>query len=342
MYSGSINILVLTASLVAPAIAGAQAPKSDATSDTGTVTRRSLPAPDRITAALQPDGRIRVDWAAVDSAVRYRLTRSVPPAGVTEVSMPNPSDTQYVDTDVRPGSTYYYGVAGVDESGGAGLSLGSAPVTAVAPVTKRPADQPLNVMAVLDQNTSTVSWSSTRPNVRFRVERGHVTSNGDPNWVSLGGNAGCCLTTDQLEIYAAGSRLIYRVRAVDSLGALSDPALSNEITVGSGAGSNSRSGQGLSTNTASTGSRTVVRPAVVAQPATIKVGGSLKLGTSSTFTRLHVDDAHWVSLDHSTATVDARGQVQGRGAGSTHIIAIGTTGDGSIASMVQRIDVTGP
>jgi hypothetical protein len=334
------NVMLLAAAIamVAPKVARAQVPNTDTTSDTGTVTRSSLPAPDRITAAQQPDGRIRVGWTAVDSAVRYRLTRSVPPAGVTEVSMPHPSDTQYVDSDVRPGSTYYYGVAGVNETGGAGLSVGSAPVTAVAPATNRPADQPLNVMAMLDQNRSTISWSSTRPNVRFRVERRQVTSSGNPNWVSLDGDVGCCLATDELDSSLAGSRLIYRVRAIDSLGTLSEPALSNEISLGGGAGSRSPSGQ--VTNSAATGARTVVRPSVVAQPATIKVGGSLKLGASSTFTSLHIADAHWVSLDHSKATVDARGQVQGRSTGSTHIIAIGTTGDGTIASMVQRVYVT--
>jgi hypothetical protein len=89
-----------------------------------------LPAPAKIVATQLPNG-IQVSWSAVDGAVKYSVTRSVPPAPSQAVVLPNPADTQYVDTDVRPGSTYYYLIGAINEAGTVGLKAGSAPVKAL-------------------------------------------------------------------------------------------------------------------------------------------------------------------------------------------------------------------
>jgi Bacterial Ig-like domain (group 2) len=139
--------------------------------------------------------------------------------------------------------------------------------------------------------------------------------------------------------------LMFRVRAEDARNYLSDPGVSNEITVPTSPADTT--GQTSSTDTtgsgaadSSSGARTNVRPAVVVPGVKIKVGGTLKLGRSASFTSLGLTGAHWISLDESKASVDSRGQVQARSAGVTNIIAIGTTAEGSVASMVQRVEVT--
>ena len=115
---------------------------------------------------------------------------------------------------------------------------------------------------------------------------------------------------------------MYRIIAEDSLGNQSPPGLSNEITT-----------------TATTGT-TKVLPAVVAPASKLRVGDQLlKLVSSSNFTDLHLSQPHWISLDEAIATVDARGMVRGRSPGFTYIVVTGLTPDGSVASMVGRVDV---
>ena len=137
-----------------------------------------LPKPASFSASQQPDGRIRVVWRVVEGAVRYKLIRSVPPAPSAPITLPNASDTHYVDTDVKPGSTYYYVVSAVNEAGIEGLRAGTNPVTAtsVAPVdTARPlAPVPPPTEAVVqmyDYLRPQVSWKNSVSGARFIIER---------------------------------------------------------------------------------------------------------------------------------------------------------------------------
>jgi hypothetical protein len=317
-------VLLVTASAVASAApAGAQVTKPGPTD--------RLPAPATITAVQQPDGSIRVTWSAVEAAVSYTLARSVPPTPVALVTLPNPSDTTYTDRDVKTGSTYYYLVAAVNEAGLPGLKRGSAPVTAAGPVVAQPPSPPSGVRAVLNGSTATVSWGFLQ-GMSYRVERVTVTGTSPGssvvNVVYTGG------LSDGLGAYPAGTRVVYRVTAMNSTGMQSQPAMSNEITIPSVATTDTV------TTTPPATSTTTVRPAVVAEPSTIKVGDPLlKAGGSSSFTNLQLQSTHWLSLNESVATVDSKGQVRARAAGFTYIVAIGTTPDGSVASMVKRVDV---
>jgi len=100
------------------------------TTTTATYTR--LPAPGPVVAKQQPDGSILVTWRAIPGAASYQVTRSVPPAAAQVVA--SPTDSTYVDTNVQPGSQYYYMVAAVSSGGALGLKSGSQPVTATATV----------------------------------------------------------------------------------------------------------------------------------------------------------------------------------------------------------------
>ena len=149
-----------------------------------------LPAPQKMTAQQRTDGRILVAWSPVEGAVQYRLTRSVPPGGILPVSLPDPSDTQYVDQDVRPGSTYYYAVAAVDQGGSVGLKIGSQPVTATD-LTPVPA-APTGVRAELRGSTASISWNFV-PGIRYQIERASFSGANPSSWLPLPAPSTCCL-----------------------------------------------------------------------------------------------------------------------------------------------------
>jgi hypothetical protein len=66
---------------------------------------------------------------------------------------------------------------------------------------------------------------------------------------------------------------------------------------------------------------------------------ALRLGKTSSFTSLRLRQPRWLSLNEAVATVDTEGRVRARSPGFTYIVAIGVTPQGSIASMVKRVDV---
>jgi hypothetical protein len=148
-----------------------------------------------------------------------------------------------------------------------------------------------------------------------------------------------------LQDYTPGGRLIYRVTAKDSLGRQSQPALSNEVILSSAGSTDTAMRVGAmrmsdTTTSVAPAAITIVRPAMVAEPARLKVGDPLlMLASNSTFISLRLTNPHWTSLDESVVTVDAKGQVRARRPGFTYVIANGIAPDGSLASLVNRIDV---
>jgi Bacterial Ig-like domain (group 2) len=293
-----------------------------------------------------------VAWSPVAGAERYSLTRSVPPAAQTSVELPDPTDTVYIDRDVRPGSTYYYLVGAVNEGGITGMRKAPPSVKAEDMAARRAVPPPpSNFRAVLNGRNVALSWSASGADLRFTLERGVAMENRPPAWIRLAADPRCCYTNDNLEAQAPGTRVQYRIRATSQYGNMSEPALSNEITVPDLAANDTTAGGRDTTaqqpgDTTSTGSadttgsvRTQVRPAVIGPGTRLKVGESVNLARIPAFTGLRLRNPRWVSLNESKATVSARGVVQGRAVGVAHIVAIGTVADGSIASMVQRVQV---
>jgi hypothetical protein len=178
----------------------------------------------------------------------------------------------------------------------------------------------------------------------YRVERASSTG-----WSTIVHEIQCCVVRDGLESYRAGDRIFYRVTAVKRgpFLVLPPPALSNVITIGLGRPPTDTTTGRLPTDTTTgrlpadtaAAGRTDVRSAVVAPPTRIKVGGSTNPGKSASFASLHLQSPRWLSLDPSIATVNSQGRVVGRAAGFAYIVAIGLTPDGSVASMVQRVNV---
>ena len=303
-----------------------------------------LPAPSKITATLVQEGRfIRVEWSAVDGATRYTLTRSVPPVPAAQVTLPNSPDTVYIDRDIRPGSSYYYLISAVNEAGIAGLKVSAPPVAVTEP--DRVPMAPLSVRAEFREGAILLSWAATGTGQRFRIQR--VTQTGTSTGGGLLPDAQCCSIRDQLGGVAAGTRIHYFVTAISPTQMSSQAARSNELTVAPDAAVDTAGGQGLPGDStqgetpadSATPGGTRVLPAVVPPPATLKVGRSLNLARIPAFANLQLQKPRWASLNESKATVDSRGKVLGVAPGYANIVVIGQTPDGSVASLVQRVDV---
>jgi len=81
------------------------------------------PAPSGVTAAAQADGTIRVSWASGTGGgiVGYHVYRSTSAGGpftrLTASPLPATGPFVYVDSNVQPGTTYFYTVTAVDGPG---------------------------------------------------------------------------------------------------------------------------------------------------------------------------------------------------------------------------------
>jgi hypothetical protein len=309
------------------------------------VSSGRLPAPARSSATQQPDGSIRLVWTPVAAAVRYTVSRSVPPAPVAALTLPNPTDTVYIDRDVKAGSSYYYLIGGVNQDGIVGLKAATPPVM-VGPVRVQAPAPPTGVKAALYGSTASITWNHA-PGLRYQVDRATVTNSGPSDWQTVTTDLTAYGYSYGLQNNTPGTRFIYRVTAKDSLGMQSQPALSNEIIIPALSSTDTtnrydttstvNSGGGVVSLAATT---TNVRPAVVAEPSRLTVGDpALKLGGSAMFIGLKLQNVHWISLNEAVATVDDQGLVRARSPGFTYVIANGIGADGWVASLVKRIDV---
>lgn len=294
-----------------------------------------LPAPAKVSASQRPDGPIRVVWSSVDGAIKYRLIRSVPPEAIALVALPDPSDTQYVDSDVKAGRTYYYEVAALNEAGAVGLKRSAPPVTAAAlpptdtakteasspsaPVLPPPTDV---VAKPYPYRTPTVSWKFSATGVRFLVERRVPQSDPNAGWEKIssiwqGGGAhglwGCCEAKDgNATIWEKD--LVYRVTAVDTAATTSrSPAVLSNLIVN--------------------------LPIDISSPVlnAFELGvGEFKyapsVGGSS------YPNTQWVSLTPNVASVDPNGNVRGLAPGQTYVVSTSLYG-GKPYIQIWRVDV---
>ncbi len=312
MHPASIASLTAALTLVAGSVT-AQVTKPRTSS--GDLDR--LPAPAPMIAAQQDDGRIRVTWGGVVGAAKYSLTRSVPNVGSGLLTLPNPSDTTFVDSDVKPGYTYYYLVQALTESGGAGMKATTEPVLAQL---KKP---PTTVAAPTKPSASPypylkahVSWESSQTGLLFLVERATVSGGTPTGWEPTWSYERCCEAWDRLDRFPAGTRLIYRITAYDSAAPAnrSAPVLTNEITT-----------YRIDASTVIGGAHLLHSPAFF--------GGAQILG------QLGLTKRHWRSFDESVVAVDSAGLVTGRSIGVAFVMVTGMTAAGAVQSVVWRVEV---
>jgi hypothetical protein len=300
-------------------------------------TTGRLPKPSGVTAGQQADGTIRLVWQAVEGAASYKLSRSVPPGGATRIELPNPGDTQYVDRDVKVGSTYYYLVSAVNEAGIEGLRAGSAPVTATAGTatslaspmepdvetdpgtegtTQTAVPPPADVIArPYPYRTPTVRWTSSVQGARFLVERLDPSvytyeaakaawqlvpsAQADRAWA-------CCQMVDRSP--PPFGYLRYRVTTIDPSGRRSTPA---ETTIG-------------------------MTNAPIKTAAPVLYAEGVKVGTTE---QLAGGDRGytWVSLDTTIVSFWSPGVVTGKRQGTTYVVWTKQNDQGELVSLIWRI-----
>jgi len=347
LCAATLTFIALPSSL-----ASAQDPTTKPTVDSTVLTAR-LPAP-KPAARQGADGRITVTWAAVEGAVQYRLWRSVPPAGTVAITLPNPQQPGYTDSDVRAGSTYYYLVAAVNEAGIEGLRAGTTPVTATisAGSTLPSPSGPQTVAARLVQPNPpsfSIAFSPVNGATAYHVQRvifrplATDPTRPDPATAQVSGLADvpapATVATDTVTSATYPRFVQYRITPAALGSTIGPTSMSAYLTVPDGT---STTGGTTSTTggTTTTGTSAVAAPAgsttlTVAVAARLAVGGSASLAAIAGTT-----GARWLSVDESIATVDTRGTVTGRTAGSTQIVALASSSDGSLRLVTIPVTVT--
>lgn len=294
-----------------------------------------LPAPIPVTARQLPDGRIEVRWPTVDGAVKYQVTRSVPP-DPARVLQPDPAVPLYIDSDVTQGRTYYYVVAAYNAQGTLGLKSGSPPVTATLPLGGATADTlgglPSNFRAeLLAPNRVRLTWTSPAlvgTTTYATVERIEVSASGT-NVATVGRFALRTASFDDTFNLPGVTQLTYRMK-VDGQGAT--PLHSNTIALTT----DTTNGTGGSTGTPSTttaASFSGTTTLTVAPAISLRVGQTAALTAAGT-------GARWLSMNETLATVDALGTVTARAAGNAQLVALTGASDGSLRVTTVGLVIT--
>lgn len=323
--------------------ASAQDPVVKPPTVAGSATTR-LPAPMPVTARQLPDGRIEVRWPAVEGAIRYDMWRSVPPAGQTAITRANPAENVYLDSDVKVGSTYYYLVAAVNSAGISGLRAGAPPVQAVtAPgsATTTSATQPISARLVAT-GVVEVAYPASSGATGYRIERVMYRAMAtnpaqiDPasQQVGFATNAPGTTFRDQVGTQTASQWVQYRVTPALVVGTA--PTMTSPIVMVPGTTATTDGGTGGATGGASTTAATTyagTTTLTVLAPSPLRVGASVALAAAT-----GVSGARWISLNDSIATVDASGTVTGAAPGTTQVLALASTSDGS--ARVVAVPVT--
>jgi hypothetical protein len=284
-----------------------------------------------------------VRWARIAGAVAYQVTRSVPPAPATVIS-PNPTDTVYYDRDVLAGKTYYYVIAGINDAGALGLKAGTPSFTATrsagTSVSAPPA--PTSVVAELsgDGKSVIIKAVAAISSGEVRIERADAATLA---WIPVGAARTAPYSfIDVVSGVAPGTRLRWRARAYDSSnGMLSEPTVSNELTIGTVTTTATTGGTTSGTTggtTSPTSSTPTTAPATGSTTFTVAPALSLAVGATSSLASL--GGTRWVSMNEGIATVDASGSVTARAAGTAQIVALALAADGSLRVSTVRLTVT--
>jgi hypothetical protein len=308
-----------------------------------TTTIERLPAPTPVTATQLPDGRILVSWKRLAGATSYALWRSVPPAGIVALS-DRPSDTVYVDADVKAGSWYYYNVAGVGEGGTIGLrggasveaklSAGSTTTATTTTAATPPPPAPVAVRAL--GPVFVVTWHATGSASRYDVRRLEFRPSAADSTKPEGSATSARLFSvssqlpkeyrDTLTPVTAPRLVAYRVEAFGLFGTSQGAAMSPYLYV---------------PGTPLTDSVTTTTTAALA-PTTVvpALGVTLLVGTSASLAqRPGVAGAQWFSLDPAVVAVTPDGTATARSAGTVSVLALMPASDGSVRVLVVRVTV---
>src|SRR4030095_7862330 len=114
--------------------------------------------------AIPGNGRVSVRWRPVATPERYRVMRSTTPRG-PDTAVAHPMETEFIDTGVSNGTTYFYVVRATNE-GGKGPYSSEVQATPVAPPAV-----PTGVAAVPGNGTVALTWNIVPDATGYTVYR---------------------------------------------------------------------------------------------------------------------------------------------------------------------------
>lgn len=140
--------------------------------------------------AATPGGtQISLNWSASAGATSYRVKRSPASGGPYTFNLiGTPTATNFVDSNVASGMTYYYVISAVSATGeGANSAEVSAQTVSLTPVT---------LTSVVNGNQLQLSWPADHTGWRLETQTNALTSGLGPNWFPISGSA----ATNQVSI----------------------------------------------------------------------------------------------------------------------------------------------
>jgi fibronectin type 3 domain-containing protein len=182
---------------------------SQGISPTATSDADRVPA----TVAAQPRSStaIHLDWAGVTAATGYEVERleKESPQGWLEIIEVPQSVTSYTDGGLDAGTTYFYRVSAMTESGAA---MASDVVSATTPGGVVPTAPSVTAVAALD--TITLTWIDVSDETGYRIER---SPDGTSGWAGIG-TAGQNVTVHTDSSLDPGTSYYYRIVATNAAG----------------------------------------------------------------------------------------------------------------------------
>ncbi len=178
-------------------------------SATGTSDDEAVPA--AVAAQPRSSTAIHLAWAGVTAATGYEVERmeKESPQGWLEIVEVPQSITSYIDAGLDAGTTYFYRVSAMTQSGAA---MASDVVSATTPGGAVPTATSVTAVAALD--TITLTWIDVGDETGYRIER---SPDGTSGWAGIG-TAGQNVTVHTDSSLAPGTSYYYRIVATNSAG----------------------------------------------------------------------------------------------------------------------------
>jgi hypothetical protein len=191
---------------------------SDATLPNTTAASGAAAVPAAVAAEPHSSTAIYVEWAGVPEATGYEVERAEgTQQGWLTVVTVEEHVTAYTDGGLDAGTTYFYRVSALTDSGAAPPS---DVVSATTPTGAVPSATTVTAVAALD--TITLSWADVAGETGYRIE---VSADGITGWAEIG-TAGQDVTVHTDTSLASGTTYYYRIVATNAAG---DSAPSNVV-----------------------------------------------------------------------------------------------------------------
>lgn len=176
-------------------------------------------------AAAAGDGKVTLGWNAVSNADSYTVKRATVDGGPYTAVAAGLTSPSYTDTGVVNGTTYYYVVSAVNETG---ESANSAQVSAL-PLAGAQAPGSLTLTAAAGTDAIGLSWTASANATEYDVKRG-TSASGPFTTIA----AGLTATGYTDATAAAGIAYYYVVTAKNAAGSTDSNAVSAKLESGGG------------------------------------------------------------------------------------------------------------